>query len=538
MRRPMNKLLALALACVIALPAASRAAGRAEGELKLGYTGGGSSYGLQIDGLSGQTNVYALQVDLLLEGEHADMIFIPANADVSVPDKVPVVAGGRTSLTVLVDSQVPINDGRVLILGELSSGKAFTLPETAQLKLLDVKLDAIDFTGGPTVKVAEVQAGGDPDPEPSPDPTPSPDPSPSSEPSPSPQPSPDPSPSPSPTPGGSGSSGSSGGGSRPVTQFKADTKGQATLTQSALKQGRALSVTAGDASLALDRSAVAALQKAGASVTVSLTQEPGTAQSGGAPLYALGFSAKDQAVDPGNEGVSLTVPFDGQGMPTAYSVEDEAAYTRLATLSAKDGRVTFSAGPGAFAVVDMVHSFPDVEGGWYELYVNTVAAKSLMMGLEDGSFAPDKTMTRAELVAVLARLSGDNLDDAGPAPFDDVPADAWFAPYVAWASRTGVAAGVGDSSFAPNGVVTREQMATLLARFADRMELELSAEGEPAAFTDADQISDYANQAVTRMQRAGILTGKDGGRFDPRGTATRAECAKVLAILTVELGPD
>jgi len=113
-------------------------------------------------------------------------------------------------------------------------------------------------------------------------------------------------------------------------------------------------------------------------------------------------------------------------------------------------------------------------------------------------------------------------------PFGDVPANAWFAQAVNWAYTEGIVQGVGPNSFAPNAPITREQMAAMLLRYAETMHVSLPA-GTPVTFVDQASISPWARSSVDVISAAGIVSGRDGGNFAPRATATRAEVAAIFA---------
>ncbi len=117
-------------------------------------------------------------------------------------------------------------------------------------------------------------------------------------------------------------------------------------------------------------------------------------------------------------------------------------------------------------------------------------------------------MTRAMLITVLARLDGQ----------DTTGGETWYAKSMAWA----VAYGVSDGTD-PEGSITREQLVTMLYRYANSPEVD-AAMGM-AGFVDTDAVSDWAQTAMRWAVENGILTGKDGGRLDPQGSATRAEVA-------------
>src|SRR5699024_12740365 len=107
----------------------------------------------------------------------------------------------------------------------------------------------------------------------------------------------------------------------------------------------------------------------------------------------------------------------------------------------------------------------------------------------------------------------------------DVAASAWYADAVNWAAANGYVTGYDNGSFGPEDSLTREQLAVILYRYAGSPEPTGSLDG----FTDAASTSDYAVDALRWAVGEGLLTGKDGGRLDPAGTASRAELAQILA---------
>ncbi len=186
-----------------------------------------------------------------------------------------------------------------------------------------------------------------------------------------------------------------------------------------------------------------------------------------------------------------------------------------------------SLAPGALAAA----TYKDVpESHWAYAYVEDVTDKGLMNGVDTGLFSPESTMTRAMFVTVLARMSGETLDDTAPTDFSDVPAGKWYTGAVNWASETGVVNGYANGKFGPEDPVTREQAATMLVRYADMMALALETSGGYPLYLDEDDIADYAHEAVTRCGAAGILNGYPDGTFLPRKAITRAEAAKVLSV--------
>jgi len=164
---------------------------------------------------------------------------------------------------------------------------------------------------------------------------------------------------------------------------------------------------------------------------------------------------------------------------------------------------------------------------WFASYVNVVVTRNLFHGVGDGRFAPNQNMTRAMFVQVIFNMAGQPAGSTN-ASFVDVPANAWFAQPVNWASNQGIVAGVGPNTFAPNTPITREQMAVMIVRHAEVMNIHLPA-GTPITFTDQGSISPWARSAVDIVSAAGIVSGREGGNFAPQATATRAEVAAIFA---------
>ena len=174
--------------------------------------------------------------------------------------------------------------------------------------------------------------------------------------------------------------------------------------------------------------------------------------------------------------------------------------------------------------------FLDVSAkAWYKNAVDYAVSNELMNGVGDGRFDPDGSMTRAMLVTVLWRYAGKPTE--GASTFSDVPNGKWYSAAVAWAAHNGVVNGVGDNRFDPDGKITREQMAVILFRYANKLERNTEKRGDFDRFADASAVSRYATDALRWAVAEGIVGGsRDGGalRLNPQGSATRAEVATLL----------
>ena len=173
-------------------------------------------------------------------------------------------------------------------------------------------------------------------------------------------------------------------------------------------------------------------------------------------------------------------------------------------------------------------AFTDINGHWAKDSIEFVAARGLLSGTSNTTFSPNTGMTRAMFVTALGRLAGIDSTKYSNTKFNDVKADAYYAPYVAWATEKGITSGVSATTFNPDKNVTRQEMAVFMVNYAKAMGYTLPKTREEVKFTDAASIGSFAKDAVKAVQMAGVIVGKDGNKFDPTGTATRAEVATVL----------
>lgn len=153
-------------------------------------------------------------------------------------------------------------------------------------------------------------------------------------------------------------------------------------------------------------------------------------------------------------------------------------------------------------------------------------ARGYFKGEGEGRFAPNRAITRAEFVTILGRKAGITPTGASTA-FGDVKADAYYAPYVAWAESKGIVKGTGFGKFEPNRTITREEMAVILDKFlADQKKTYPST--NKGQFNDGLKVSSWAKESVEKMTNQGLLSGVGNGNFVPKGSFTRAQAAQVL----------
>ena len=182
-----------------------------------------------------------------------------------------------------------------------------------------------------------------------------------------------------------------------------------------------------------------------------------------------------------------------------------------------------------FVKADSVGELPfsDVEASkWYSEAVKYVYQNGLMNGTSSTTFTPTGTTTRGMIVTMLYRLEDE--PSATASKFTDVASGSYYADAVAWAAANGVVNGVTDALFAPDTAITREQLAAILYRYAQLKGYDVNKSNDLSVYTDAEQISAYATEAMRWANATGLITGNTSTTLNPKGNATRAEVATIL----------
>lgn len=178
-------------------------------------------------------------------------------------------------------------------------------------------------------------------------------------------------------------------------------------------------------------------------------------------------------------------------------------------------------------LVFVPNTFTDAQSGWYKAAVDFAQASGLMNGMTATEFAPNVTTTRAMVAQVLYRLAG-SPTMLHIAAIPDADPDAWYYDAMLWASCTGIMQGYEDGTYRPNRAITRQEMATILLRMAD---VKLGADMVDAALAelaDGDSVASWARAGVVFCYLGGIMNGMDATHFAPTGMLTRAQLAQVF----------
>ncbi len=185
-------------------------------------------------------------------------------------------------------------------------------------------------------------------------------------------------------------------------------------------------------------------------------------------------------------------------------------------------------------VLEYKNPFVDVKSThWYAEAVMYCHTRGYMMGVSEITFAPSHNMTRAMFVQLLANFDGVDLDmyRFSYSGFSDVKRDHWYNPAVCWAVNEGIVSGMSPTTFCPNNVVTRAQLARLLYVYSEKKGINTSGMADISVFPDASKVPQWAYEPVRWAVNCGIISGvKQNGinYLAPNGTATRAQTAVML----------
>ena len=172
--------------------------------------------------------------------------------------------------------------------------------------------------------------------------------------------------------------------------------------------------------------------------------------------------------------------------------------------------------------------FDDIsQSAWYYGAVEYVYSNDMMQGTSATTFSPEVEMSRGMIATVLYRLANtpaltDNIS------FSDVGGNEWYTDAIQWAAENNIMSGYGNNQFGPMDSVTREQLALILYNYTASKGISVTTAGDLSSFRDAQNTSDWAEEAISWAVGVGLLSGKGNGILDPTGTATRAEVAQIL----------
>ena len=259
---------------------------------------------------------------------------------------------------------------------------------------------------------------------------------------------------------------------------------------------------------------------------------------GNRPTYDLKalYGSGKSVTDFGKGSISVEIPYTLQKGEIAGNVyvayvdaKGKVTYLTDSSYDAQRGTVVFST--SHFSTYGIAYkasfNFTDIDGHWAKDDILFVANRGLMTGTSATTFSPNGSMTRGMFVTALGRLANADISAYKQSSFTDVKADAYYMGYIEWGVKNNILAGIGGK-FDPDALVTREQMAAIMDRYATAIGFKLPEVHTQNVFADNTTIGAWAAPSVKRIQMAGIIQGKNNNFYDPQGTATRAEVSAVL----------
>ena len=256
--------------------------------------------------------------------------------------------------------------------------------------------------------------------------------------------------------------------------------------------------------------------------TADWTTDPGAGSMGASEADRKAAAAVSSLID----GIGTVSKDSGSKINAARAAYENLTDTQKALVS--NYHVLVAAETAFAKLTDAPLPFVDVDKSeWYYTAVQYAYENGLFSGTSATTFAPEDTLSRSMVVSVLYRLSGSpSVTDSRS--FSDVSSGLWYTDAVNWAAGTSVIDGVGDNRFAPESDITREQLATILYRYAKNMHLTDANDTELSRFKDADTVSDWAAEAMVWAVANGLISGTSDTTLSPKDTATRAQFAQIM----------
>ena len=268
-------------------------------------------------------------------------------------------------------------------------------------------------------------------------------------------------------------------------------------------------------------SGTAEVHALGRPITIVVDLDPATvsglqSEKIGLYVYRDGEDEGGGGVDGGGSGGAAGWTF----VPSGYDPQTGLLVARLDHLS-------------QFGVLVATRTFGDIGTHWARKDIEILAGREVIQGVAPHLFAPQNLVTRAQFCALLVRALGLPKETSGQTSFADVPEEAWYAVEVHTAFDAGLVQGLGPTSFGPDRPITRQELAVLISRALDSLELGVDLTSQDvtarlAVYSDAPVVAGWARDGVAQAITQGIIRGRTETTIAPTGTATRAEAAVML----------
>lgn len=319
------------------------------------------------------------------------------------------------------------------------------------------------------------------------------------------------------------------------------------LTMLASYKNAQLKINAGIGILALDTNAVNAIHSSTSNeediqievvkTDTSGVSEDAKTQMNGRPVYGFSItSGKTIITDLGNGKAMISIPYtllpnEEQNAIVIYAMGDRGELQYVSgKYNPKTKSVEFTITQfSKFMIGHNKITFNDVPStAWYYDAITFNAARGVSLGTGEGEFSPNASLTRGQFLVMLMRAYGIQVDAMLSDNFSDA-GNTYYTNYLATAKKFGITTGIGNNKFAPEGRITRQDMFTMIYRVLESLEKlpEQSSNKSIDDYVDAEQISEYANQAINALIKTGIINGSNG-KLNPASDTSRAELAQML----------
>lgn len=488
--------------------------------------------------LAGYENVRGVQIDFLdLADAGVDVVSV-ANDVAGAPfDKSVYNADGDYARTIAAtfDNTLDAGNANITVTCNTNSGE-IEIPVRVLVQTADGSYEqnvrtvaiALEESSSEPVPDPDPEPEPEPEPEPTPEPEPEPEPDPAPEPEPDPAPVPDPEPEPEPTPEPEPSPDPGQPDNEEVIE---NPDGSTTTTTTTADGSVVVTETDSNGEITSIEAEISEAAAGQGSVTLPVKPLPANGENCPEIVITVDSDVEIKVTIPVAKDESGAVPQD----LVLCKVEEDGTVTVLPkTAVLDDGLVVYVTGSTTLKAVKKSVAFPDITGDeWYaDEVVPFVSSRGIMSGVyRDGDefFDGDVQTTRAMFVTMLHRLEQEPAA-AGTIGFTDVPSGAWYEPAVRWGQETKLVQGYGGTTlFGGEDLVTREQLAVFLMRYAEWLGIDTSARADVSQFPDAANVSPYAQDAISWAVAEGLLYGDGGtGELRPTSGSTRAEAAAVI----------
>ena len=244
-----------------------------------------------------------------------------------------------------------------------------------------------------------------------------------------------------------------------------------------------------------------------------------------APRYELTLSPVKNNVSLTPIELTATEPFTA-----AIFIDENGNYHPIPVVRDPNSNTVtiYGTASGTYMLVNYENTLTDVDNHWASNAIQNLSNRLILQGNANGEYKPENSISRSEVAAIVVRALGLTQGEAEQ-NFTDVPADRWDAEVVEIAAAFGLINGYSDGSFHPTASITREDAMVIIARVANMLNLSANVnESALAGFSDSDQISGYAKNAVALAVSLGIVNGNSNGTLAPKAELSRAEFAVII----------